>query len=115
MFSRKKIAAVVALMGGLTAAGFIAPQAHAEGESHCSRGEAGDRTCVNRHEAAYRTKDGDRVIIDQTQRCSTIDRERVVWPESGTTDNQSTEIGPRMNCSNQFPLPKELQRQSADS
>ncbi|MGG2459542.1 hypothetical protein ACO0M4_06915 [Streptomyces sp. RGM 3693] len=114
MFSQKKIAAIVALMGGLTAASAIAPQAHAEGGSHCSRGVAGERFCVHKHEAVYRTKDGDRLIIKQMQRCSTAARQRVVWPENGLLSRGTTEIGPHMNCSNHFPPAKGFKRSHAD-
>ncbi|GAA2669155.1 hypothetical protein [Streptomyces lunalinharesii] len=114
MFSRKKIATIVALMGGLTTAGLVAPQAHATDGAECSRGAAGDRTCVHKNEGTYRTKDGDRVVIRQMQRCSTAARQRVVWPETGLASREHTDIGPRMNCSNHFVLPKGFERPRAD-
>ncbi|AIA06812.1 hypothetical protein SAZ_32020 [Streptomyces noursei ZPM] len=114
MFSRKKIATIVALMGGLTAASVIAPQAHAADGANCDRGVAGDRTCVHKTEGTYRTKDGDRVVIRQMQRCSTAARQRVVWPESGLAGREHTDIGPRMNCSNHFLLPKGFKRPRVD-
>ncbi|MEK2475003.1 MULTISPECIES: hypothetical protein [Streptomyces] len=106
MFSRKKIAAIVALMGGLTAASALASQAHAEGGDQCSRGETGNKVCVHKYEAAYRTKDGKRIVIDQEQRCASTARDRVVWPENGLLGDQETNVGPQMNCSNHFSAPK---------
>ncbi|MFI1200568.1 hypothetical protein K2224_39590 (plasmid) [Streptomyces sp. BHT-5-2] len=115
MLSRKKIAAIVAMMGGFTAACAIAPQAHAVEGDHCNRGETGNKVCVHKYSAVYRTKDGRRIIIDQEQRCATAARQRVVWPEEGLVGQEGeTDIGPRMNCSNHMQLPKSFKRARSD-
>ncbi|MFG2890730.1 hypothetical protein [Streptomyces sp. NPDC048248] len=103
MFSRKKIAAVTALLGGLAVTGAVAPQTQAaEAPGGCARDVQLNKVCAKKSETTYTTKDG-KVVIKQKQSCSTDSRQRVAWPETGLVNKQSTEIGPQMDCSNKVP------------
>ncbi|MFJ6750265.1 MULTISPECIES: hypothetical protein [unclassified Streptomyces] len=110
MFSRKKIAAVTALLGGLAVTGAVAPQTYAaDTKGHCSRGVPGSKVCAHKSETVYTTKGG-KVVVKQSQKCSTDSRQRVEWPEAGLLNRGTTKIGPEMNCSNKVPPIKGFKR-----
>ncbi|MEU7642623.1 MULTISPECIES: hypothetical protein [unclassified Streptomyces] len=101
MFSRKKIAAVVALMGGLTTAGFIAPQAHAADTTGlCSRDIQGNVTCLQRTTGA--NEDG-RYTLDQAKSC--MPTSPVTLPAHGLLNPGTTQVGPAITCNNAAPVP----------
>ncbi|MFH8567998.1 hypothetical protein [Streptomyces sp. NPDC017993] len=103
MFSRKKIAAVTALLGGLAVTGAVAPQTHAaEAPGECTRDVQLNKVCAKKSETTYTTKDG-KVVIKQKQKCSTESRQRTAMPETGLLNKQNTKIGPEVSCSNKVP------------
>ncbi|MGW1374640.1 hypothetical protein ACWD6P_10260 [Streptomyces sp. NPDC002446] len=106
MFSRKTIAAVSALLGGLALSCTGAVQAHASGaEGGCARHAMGESTCVSKRQIVYTTKGG-KHVVRQHKSCSSDSRHHVVWPESGLLNNGSTSVGQVMDCSNRAPAPK---------
>ncbi|ARF55388.1 hypothetical protein [Streptomyces gilvosporeus] len=105
MFSRKKIAAVSALLGGLAMTGAGATQAFAGGpEGDCKHSALGADTCIQNRQTIH-TKHGD-FVVQQKKDCSTASKRREVWPELGLLDNGATRVGPAMDCTNRAPLPK---------
>ncbi|MEU9110308.1 hypothetical protein AB0D04_00605 [Streptomyces sp. NPDC048483] len=108
MFSRKKIVALSGLLGGLAMTYAGATQAYGGGsESDCTRSAVGNRVCVYKGQHIYKSKNG-RYVIRQAKDCSTISRQRVLWPENGLLNSWggTTKIGPVVNCSNTVHLPK---------
>ncbi|MEV0369258.1 hypothetical protein AB0I10_05465 [Streptomyces sp. NPDC050636] len=106
MFSRKKIAVVSGLVGGLVLTCTGATQVYAAGSSgDCTRSALGNTTCIDEGQTSYTSKDG-RHVVKQRQHCSSTARHRVVWPESGLLNRGNTETGPVVDCSNRVPLPK---------
>ncbi|MCQ4080315.1 hypothetical protein NGB36_06815 [Streptomyces sp. RB6PN25] len=108
MFSRNKIAAVLGLLGGLSMTCVGVAQAHGKGPSNgCKRDGQGNVTCVRKSQTIYTTKDGKHIVVKvkQTQNCSTASRHRLLWPgiNIGGTATSTTEIGPKMSCSNNLP------------
>ncbi|WP_229851981.1 hypothetical protein [Streptomyces albospinus] len=74
----------------------------------------GDKSCVHRSATAFTTREGKHVVIRQMQRCATASRQRLIWPENGLLSRGDTEIGPHMNCSNGFRLPRGFKRPHID-
>ncbi|MFI9047577.1 hypothetical protein [Streptomyces sp. NPDC053427] len=110
MFSRKKIAALSGLLGGLAMTYAGATQAYAGGsEGDCHRSALGNRICVYKGQSLYKSKHG-RIVIRQAKDCSAASRQRVFWPESGLLNSGFgiTRIGPAMECSNKVHLPKKF-------
>jgi hypothetical protein len=107
MLSRKKIAAVTGLLGGiaLTCAGVV--QAYGDTKDECTRDAQGNVSCVRvqKSETVYRTEDGT-VHIRQSQNCSTNSRSRVVRNNSGSGQPQVTRVGPRVGCNVSTSAPK---------
>ncbi|KIZ18863.1 hypothetical protein [Streptomyces natalensis] len=105
MFSRKKIAAVSALLGGLAITGAGTPQAFAGGSAgDCNRSVMGADTCIQNRQTVH-TKHGN-YVVKQKKDCSSASKRREVWPELGLLNNGSTKVGPAMDCTNRAPLPK---------
>ncbi|MFG2285083.1 hypothetical protein ACGFOU_03275 [Streptomyces sp. NPDC048595] len=98
MFSRKKIAAVSVLLGGLAVAGI--PQAYAEGAPlSCTRDLTGNVSCVQKN-ADHTSQDG-KYTLKQAQDC--LSSTPVTMPSNGLLNTGSTRIGPAMTCSNTAP------------
>jgi hypothetical protein len=100
MFSRKKIAAVTALLGGLAVTGAVAPQAYAaEASRLCASSVQGSAMCPPggadpaNEESSYR--------ISQVQSCMPTNPLEV--PVRGLLNPGSTKLGPSIHCSNQAP------------
>ncbi|AJT66994.1 hypothetical protein T261_5368 [Streptomyces lydicus] len=108
MFSRKKIAAVSALLGAAAVTCAGATQAYAgDSSGDCTRAVSGDRTCLYKGQAVHRSKDG-KIIIKQRKSCSTVARDRVLWPELGFLGSGATKAGPIVHCSNTVRLPQHI-------
>ncbi|MFJ9420211.1 hypothetical protein ACIRPT_39585 [Streptomyces sp. NPDC101227] len=108
MFSRKKIAAVSGLLGGLAMTCAGVTQAYAGGSvSDCARSALGNRVCIHKGQHVYKSKNGS-YVIKQSKDCTTISRQRLLWPEDALLNGarQSTKIGPAVSCSNRVHLPK---------
>ncbi|MFG2136892.1 hypothetical protein [Streptomyces sp. NPDC048650] len=107
MFSRKKIAAVSGLLGGLAMMTCVgATEANAGGHAGgCRQSHLGNTVCIHKSDTVYKSKNG-MYVIKQKRDCSAATRQRVVWPEAGLLNNGSTRIGPVVNCSNRAHLPK---------
>ena len=104
MLSRKKITAVSWLLGGIAVTCVSATHSYAAGpQGHCTRDSQGI-TCKYHHESSYTSEDGT-YHLNQTQNCTTEDRERVETPQSGTGKPGTTRIGPSVGCSNNAPAP----------
>ena len=100
MFSRKKIAAVTALLGGLAVTGAFAPQASAaEASSLCASSVQGSAMCPPG--SADQANEQGRYRISQTQSCMPMNPLEV--PVRGLLNPGSTELGPAMHCSNSAP------------
>jgi len=110
MFSRQKIAAVSGLVGSLAVIYVgAATHAYAEGpKGECRTTAEGDVVCIRKSETIRKDKDG-KYFIKQTQDCETADRPRLVLPEEGMLTNSSTEIGPKVECSNSADTPRGFQ------
>lgn len=114
MFSRKKIAAVTTLLGGLAVTVTGATQAYAEGPSrHCTRSAVGNIICIHKSETVYTTKDGKRVV-NQKQHCSSTSRNILVLPRIGLLNQgtMSTRVGSHVECAGKKPSPKEFKEDS---
>ncbi|MGV9559902.1 hypothetical protein [Streptomyces sp. NPDC003401] len=92
MFSRKKIAALSALIGGLAAASTGVTPAHAAGDpSNCTRDLQGNTTCVQ-HVKGEIPENG---TIPHQESC--LPTSRVTLPAG--IDGGTTRIGPQVTCS----------------
>jgi len=101
MLSRKKIAAVAGLLGGLALACVGVAQANdGETTNECTTDSGGNVSCVyiQRSETTYTSEDGT-THVRQAQNCSTTSESRVVQSEN-TSENATTVVGPRINCGN---------------
>ncbi|AIA06816.1 hypothetical protein ACFU90_15760 [Streptomyces noursei] len=100
MFSRKKTAVVVALMGGLTAAGLVVPQAHADATGLCTRDIQGNVTCLQRTTG---TNEDGNYTLNQEQSC--VPTSPVKLPGHGLLNPGTTQVGPAITCNNSAPVP----------
>ncbi|MFG1805460.1 hypothetical protein [Streptomyces sp. NPDC049040] len=106
MFTKKKIATVSLLLGGLSAVGVGIGHASAAGPSgNCTRDAQGNTTCVSTSEQTYVTKDG-RYHVQQSQECTTSSREETDTPQSAVGQPGTTQIGASVGCSNTAPAPE---------
>lgn len=106
MFSRQKIAAVSGLLGSLAVINVGAAQAYAsERPGDCKTSAAGETTCSRKSETTHTSKNG-RLVIKQSQQCSTTHRPHLPLPKDNALNTGSTKIGPKMDCSNKVQLPK---------
>ncbi|MGW1378203.1 hypothetical protein ACWD6P_28575 [Streptomyces sp. NPDC002446] len=104
MFSRKKIAAVSALLGGLALTFAGAHQAYAEGPlGNCVRDITGNLSCVQKN-TGYTSADG-RYSLKQSQDCLTA--QPLTWPAQGLLNTGNSRVGPNVTCSNTAPAPGE--------
>ncbi|MEU9121274.1 hypothetical protein AB0C96_15710 [Streptomyces sp. NPDC048506] len=102
MFSRKQIAVVSGLLGGLVVAFTGSAQAYPGGTAtNCTRDIQGNLTCQQRNVDSA-GEDG-RYNLHQTQDCLAM--KPVSWPSSGLLNNGATQIGPSVTCSNTAPAP----------
>lgn len=109
MLSRKKIAAVSGLLGGLALACVGVAQANdGKTTNECTTDSGGNVSCVyvQKSETTYTSKDG-RTHVRQSQNCSVTSESRVVQPE-GSTGQGTTVVGPRIKCGNQTGAPKDV-------
>ncbi|GGU51446.1 hypothetical protein GCM10010211_15150 [Streptomyces albospinus] len=110
MFSRKKIAAITALLGGLAATCAVIPQAHAaDNTGLCRRDAQGNVTCLQRSTGP--TQDGS-YTLNQTQSCNPT--KPVSIPAQGVLNPGVTQVGPAVTCSNVAPAPGEQAPVSSD-
>ncbi|MFE1288561.1 hypothetical protein [Streptomyces sp. NPDC058751] len=92
MFSRKKIAALSGLIGGLAVASTGLTYAHAAaGPGTCTRNAQGDVICVQHIQG----KSAERGLIPHQETCLPV--QRVTLPAAMGTG--STQIGPQVTCS----------------
>jgi hypothetical protein len=92
MFSRKKLAALSGLIGGLAVASTGITYAHAAGNpAACTRNPQGDVICVQHIEG----KSAGRGAIPHQETCMPV--QSVTLPAS--VGNGTTQIGPRVTCS----------------
>jgi hypothetical protein len=100
MFSRKKIAAVSALLGGLAMTCTGAAQAHAAGgPALCTTDSQGNVTCIQRFDGM--TPQGDRYTLRQAQTCVPI--EPLTLPAGNLLSHGTTRIGPQVTCASTPP------------
>jgi hypothetical protein len=96
MFSRKKIAAVSALLGGLAVTCTGATQAYAAGgPGTCTVDAQGNVTCVQRIVGDMRDG-GDGFAFRQAQSC--VPTKPLSLPVLPVVNNGSTRIGPEVTC-----------------
>ncbi|AJT65769.1 hypothetical protein T261_4112 [Streptomyces lydicus] len=108
MFSRKKIAVVSGLLGGLAVTFAGAAEAYAGGPSDdCTRDAQRNRICIHKSQTLHTGKDG-RYSLKQTQHCSTASQNLLVWLEVSLLDNKIAKLGPAGDCSNTASAPKNL-------
>ncbi|MFD5521374.1 hypothetical protein [Streptomyces sp. NPDC127066] len=92
MFSRKRIAALSGLIGGLAVTSMGITHAHATGDpASCTRNLQGDVTCVQHIEGGGAGRDA----IPHQEACMPV--QAVTLPAS--TGNGTTRLGPRVTCS----------------
>jgi hypothetical protein len=107
MFSRKKIAAVSGLVGSIAVLYVGGAQAYADDSSgDCKTTAAGETTCVHTSEVVHKNKRGT-FVVKQDQKCSTTYRPQLVLADDEMlTRPGTTEVGPKVECSNTTPVPK---------
>lgn len=105
MFSRQRMATVSGLVGSLAV--ICVGAAHASGGE--SRGDCRtsleETTCIRKSETIHKDKSG-KYVVKQTKDCSTVDRQRVVFPENYLLNGGTNKVGTVVDCSNTAPLPK---------
>ncbi len=102
MLSRKKIAAVSGLLGGLAVACVGVAQAYDRHTTdECTTDSQGNVSCVyiQKSQTTYTSKDGTH-HVQQSQNCSTTSKSRVVQPEKRSGQQGTIRVGPRINCGN---------------
>jgi hypothetical protein len=102
MLSRKNIAAISGLLGGLALTCVGVAQAYdVQTKDECRTDSQGNVSCVHiqKSETTYTSKDGT-VHVHQSQNCSTTSKSRVVQPKSPNGQHGTVVIGPRISCSN---------------
>ncbi|MBV7699294.1 hypothetical protein KWI83_27845 [Streptomyces sp. TRM70350] len=83
-----------------------ATQAYADEPSGvCTLNSQGDIVCIKKSEVVHQDKDGTHVI-KQKQNCQTLERPRLVFPDSHLLNGGSTKVGPVVECSNKAEVPK---------
>jgi hypothetical protein len=103
MFSRKKTAAVTALLGGLALIAPVASQAYAaEAPGSCAQGAMGSALCP-KGGTNYTSEDG-RYRVQQTDCTPT---QPLTLPSRGVLNPGSTQVGPTVTCSNTAPGPED--------
>ena len=114
MLSRRTVATVSGLLGSLAVLYVGGAQAHADQPpGDCRTSAEGETTCVHKSEVVRKGKHGT-FIVKQDQACSTAARPRLVLPDEETMGTGTTEVGPKVDCSNTAPLPKGLKRVHVD-
>ncbi|WP_326787261.1 hypothetical protein [Streptomyces sp. NBC_00151] len=92
MFSRKKIAALSGLIGGLAVTSMGITHAHAAGDpASCTRNPQGDVICVQHIEGETAGRDA----IPHQETCMPVQSVTLPAP----TGNGTTQLGPRVTCS----------------
>jgi hypothetical protein len=92
MFSRKKIAALSGLIGGLAVTSMGITHAHAAGDpASCTRNPQGDVICVQHIEGGTAGRDA----IPHQETCMPVQSVTLPAP----TGNGTTQLGPRVTCS----------------
>lgn len=111
MFSRKKMAAVSGLVGSIAVIYVGGAQAYAADSSgDCKTTAAGETTCVHKSEVVHKDKRGT-FVVKQDQKCSTTYRPQLVLTDDEMlTRPGTTEVGPKVECSNTTPVPKGFKR-----
>lgn len=111
MFSRKKIAAVSGLVGSIAVIYVGGAQAYADDSSgDCKTTAAGETTCVHTSEVVHKNKRGT-FVVKQDQKCSTVYRPNLVLPDDEMLNHPgTTDVGPKVECSNTVPVPKAFKR-----
>jgi hypothetical protein len=95
MFSRKKIAAVSGLLGGLAVACAGVSQAYAAaGPGTCTPDGQGNITCIQR--IVGKAPDGDGYVVRQTQSC--VPTQPMSLPVVGLLNRGNMRIGPEVTC-----------------
>ncbi|WP_328537202.1 hypothetical protein [Streptomyces sp. NBC_00344] len=107
MFSRKKLAAVSWLVGGIAMTCAGASQAHADGPRECTRDAQGNVTCVQKSETSYTSKDGT-YHVQQSLDCTSESGERGRQPVTAVGNPGTTRTGSEVNCSSTAPVPKDV-------
>ncbi|MFD7019641.1 hypothetical protein [Streptomyces sp. NPDC059161] len=103
MFSRKKIAAVSGLLGGLAVTCAGASHAFAAaGPGTCTSDSHGNTTCIQR--IVGNTPDGDGYVLRQAQGC--VPTEPLSLPVVGLLNRGNMQIGPQVTCSPNNPGPE---------
>jgi hypothetical protein len=108
MLSRKKIAAVTGLLGGLALACVGVAQAYDGATTReCTTDSQGTVSCVHvqKSDTSYTSEDGT-THVSQSQNCSVRSKSRVERPEGSTGQQGTTEVGSRISCGNKAGAPK---------
>lgn len=94
MFSRKKIAAVSGILGGLAVTCAGGAQAYAAGAAGtCAVDVQGNKTCVQR---TIGTREGDELIVRQAQSC--VPAQPLSLPVFPILNKGRMRIGPEVTC-----------------
>jgi hypothetical protein len=101
MTSRKKIAAISWLIGGLAVTGAGITHAYADGDrGECRRDSQGNTTCVYKNQTSYTSEDGS-THVEQTTDCNSKSRDNE--DEAQASDSGTTETGSTVSCANIHP------------
>ena len=107
--TKKKIATVTWILGGLSVTGVGIGHAYATAPAgNCTHDAKGNVTCVSTTEKSYTTPDGT-YHVQQSQECSTESRQVLRTPESAVGQPGTTQIGAVVGCSNSAPAPEGFQ------
>ncbi|MFJ8313032.1 MULTISPECIES: hypothetical protein [unclassified Streptomyces] len=102
MLSRKKIAVVSGLLGGLAVACAGVTQVYAAAGGTCTNDKHGSVTCVNR--VVGSTPEGDAYIVRQSEGC--VPTQPLTLPVAGLLNRGNMQIGPQVTCSPNNPAPE---------
>ena len=114
MLSRRTVATVSGLLGSLAVICVGGAQAHAD-QPHgdCRTTAEGEVTCVHKSESVHKDKNGT-FVVKQDQKCSIAARPHLVFPDENTMSTGTTQVGPKVDCSNTEALPKGFKRPHVD-
>lgn len=80
MLNSKKAVALVGLLGGLALSGGGVAHASADGAPVCTRDAEGNRHCSQHSESKWTSKDGRKVVVEQSRECTSYERNRTIGP-----------------------------------
>lgn len=98
MLNSKKAVALVGLLGGLALSGGGVAHASVNGAPVCKQDAQGNTHCSQKSESKWTSKDGRKVVINQSRECASYERNRAIGPFAHSAGNARQ--GASQSCSN---------------